>query len=94
MKIKRFKLFTENIESNKEILSDFIDFLPIDLPSEIDALVKKSNLGIDGAFYILLGAYIEKYGEMQDMLSDIIIEEEDLLFDLIDAKYGEGVIEW
>ena len=95
--MKTFKLFIESLNiDHKSILIEFVNFLPMTLPQEIEDLVNSANdnLGTDGAFYMLIGAYIEKFGKETDLLSELTIESEDELFELLDDKYGAGVIEW
>ena len=97
-KIKKFKLFKEDLSTNNtSILIEFVNFLPTDLPKRIDDIASKSvSLGKDGAFYMLIGELIEKFGKDKDLLSDLINDDdyEDTFFDLLSNKYSEGIIEW
>jgi hypothetical protein len=92
------------INRNKEIISDFVGFLPENLPRVIEDGVNKTNQGVDSIFYFLLGQYISEFSRYYfsedekrgaDFLQKLINDKyEDYFFGEIDVKYGPHVIEW
>lgn len=94
----------QNIESKKlELIDDFVDFLPENLPDAIEKLMVKYDQGKDSIFYFLIGKYIkefsihyEEYEKVSNSLTKLINNDkyEEYLFGKIDGKYGEHIIEW
>ncbi len=89
--------------NNVELLSDFVDFLPDNLPEYLEKNSERLG-GYDSAFYYVMGKYIgrfanfyeENYDKVANLLEKLINDDkyENDFFGLIDSKYGSGVIEW
>lgn len=92
------------VNRNKEIISDFVDFLPDNLPIIIENSVKKTNQGYDTIFYFVIGKFISEFSRYYfsedevkgaDFLQKLInVKYEDYFFGELDVKYGPHVIEW
>lgn len=92
------------INKNKEIVSNFVDFLPENLPATIENGVAKTGQGYDTIFYFLIGKFITEFSRYNfsddevkgaNFLQKLINGNyEDYFFGEIDAKYGPHVIEW
>lgn len=95
------------IENRKlELIDDFVDFLPENLPETIERLMMKySDQGKDSIFYFLIGKYMGAFTHIYDneneeklygYLNKLINNDkyEEYFFGKIDEKYGEHVIEW
>lgn len=92
------------ITKQKEIISDFVGFLPNNLPRIIEQTMKEMGEGKDTVFYYIIGSYIGQFSKYffsddeekgSKFLSKLIIYKyEDYFLDEIDAKYGVNVMEW
>ncbi len=102
---KNAKILKEEItqveDENKILLNSFIEFLPPNLPNLIKSIMNKGQLGMDGAFYLLMGRFIDDYerkysSEEANLINDLMEDDdyEEYFFEEIEKKYGPGVIEW
>ena len=108
--ISQNKTKASSEENDKKLLISFSKFLPKKLPELWEKTMKKTGEAEDGAFYLLLGALIRKYGDRYgddkaDRIDTLITgfglnDEEytdkidEFWWNLIDEKYGKHVIEW
>ncbi len=86
---------------NKILITSFVKALPKALPQLIDRNMEDNDRGKDISFYVLIGNFIDKYGERYgfdkaDKIETLINHSkyEDYFFEEIDKKYGDHVIEW
>lgn len=92
------------VNRHKEIISDFVGFLPDKLPATIENGVTKTGQGYDTIFYFLIGQFISEFSKYYfsedetkgaDFLQKLINGKyEDYFFGELDVKYGPHVIEW
>lgn len=100
MSLKFIKTFEKYDYENEKltgeelkILGNFVRFLPDDFPELLNKRVKERNIGKDGAFFMMIGEFIDKYGKHEDKLLSLTVSTDEI-FDFLDDKYGKGTIEW